>query len=279
MQDDPSTTEQPHDVRMDDPGATPRPADTLGRGPVDEPSANQRICPFLRSIDDGDRLGVPVEAPDQSNRCAALSGPVPQSLRQQELVCLTSGHVNCPRYMRGAMTVAKPLDRVPAARIVTPAIAGSVLALIGRLPPVGRVRRRQRRADPDCSRIGRPDRRGPGRGRDRRADCDDAGRDAARHRDGRTDRHPAGRPRSRARPPRRARPRRPARRPSGLHRQPVPTSRAPSSRYALLKPCSDMPGLRCLRDPLGRQPVQHRQLLRGALGQMPEAETLETLPG
>jgi LysM repeat protein len=131
VQDDPSTTEQPHAVRMDDPGATPRPADTLGRGPVDEASANLRICPFLRSTDDGDRLGTPVEAPDQTNRCAALSGPVPQSLRQQELVCLTSGHVNCPRYMRGAMTVAKPLDRVPAARIVTPAIAGSVLAVIG----------------------------------------------------------------------------------------------------------------------------------------------------
>ena len=134
----------------DDPGGDP----SAGRAPwvaapVDEASANQRICPFLRSIDDGDRLGVPVEAPDQANRCAALSGPVPQSLRQQELVCLTSGHVNCPRYMRGAMTVAKPLDRVPAAPDRDPGDRRVRPGPDRGLPPVGRVRRRQRRADPD----------------------------------------------------------------------------------------------------------------------------------
>jgi LysM repeat protein len=131
VHDDHATTEPPHVSRLSDAGAAPDP--TVVRRPplaVEQPP-NPRICPFLRSIDDADRLGGPVETPDQANRCAALNEPVPQSLRQQELVCLTSGHVNCPRYLRGAMATAKPLDRVPKARIVTPAIAGSALALVG----------------------------------------------------------------------------------------------------------------------------------------------------
>ena len=65
-------------------------------------SPNASVCPFLRAVDEDDTLGRPVETPDPANRCAALHEPVPQSLRQQELVCLTSGHVNCPRYLRGS---------------------------------------------------------------------------------------------------------------------------------------------------------------------------------
>ena len=76
------------------PSARPRPAT--------DSSPNAWVCPFLRSIDDDRRLGLPVEVPDPVNRCASLHDPVPQSLRQQELVCLTSGHVNCPRYLRGS---------------------------------------------------------------------------------------------------------------------------------------------------------------------------------
>ena len=223
------------------------PARHPGREPLDMASPNQRICPFLRSIDDGDRLGIPFETPDPANRCAALSEPVPQSLRQQELVCLTSGHVNCPRYMRGAMTVdqaARPRpggpDRDPGHRRVRPGADRC-------LPAVGRVRRRQRRAGPDRRRIGRSDRRGPGRGRDRRPDGDDRGRDAARHRDGRGDRQRPrrARPRPRARRPRRARPRAQPHAQSGTppprHRPPNPTAKPSSSRYALLKPCSGTP--------------------------------------
>ena len=45
----------------------------------------------------------PSKRPTPANRCAALREAVPQSLRQQELVCLTTGHVNCPRYLRGAL--------------------------------------------------------------------------------------------------------------------------------------------------------------------------------
>jgi LysM repeat protein len=131
VHDDPETTEPPHVSRQVDAGAPPDPTAGPRLTVSDGPSSNPRICPFLRSIDDADRLGAPVETPDPANRCAALHDPVPQSLRQQELVCLTSGHVNCPRYLRGAMVTSQPLERVPTARIVTPAIAGSVLALVG----------------------------------------------------------------------------------------------------------------------------------------------------
>ena len=60
---------------------------------VDTRSNNPGTCPFLRSIDAAGDLLRPIEAPDPANRCVAVNGPVPQSLRQQELVCLASGHV------------------------------------------------------------------------------------------------------------------------------------------------------------------------------------------
>lgn len=71
-------------------------AGTLGQAPV------LAVCPFLHTIDPAGAQGAPIDAPDPANRCAALAEPVPQSFRQQELVCLTSGHVNCPRYARGS---------------------------------------------------------------------------------------------------------------------------------------------------------------------------------
>lgn len=85
---------------------------------LDLRSQNPVICPFLRAVEDGDRLVVPIEAPDALNRCAALQDAIPQSLRQQELVCLTSGHVNCPRYLRGALVAGEPLRRRTVARPV-----------------------------------------------------------------------------------------------------------------------------------------------------------------
>lgn len=98
---------------------------------IDGRSPNEWVCPFLRSVDDDERAGVPVEAPDPANRCAALREPVPQSLRQQELVCLTSGHVNCPRYLRGAVAVAElPPRSLRSGRSVSPAIFGSVVVLV-----------------------------------------------------------------------------------------------------------------------------------------------------
>jgi len=83
-----------------------RPSDDAGNPwleRIDLRSADPHVCPFLRALDDRDQLAVPLDAPDALNRCAALREAIPQSLRQQELVCLTNGHVNCPRYLRGAM--------------------------------------------------------------------------------------------------------------------------------------------------------------------------------
>jgi LysM domain len=101
---------------------------------VEGHSPRRTICPFLRAVDADDTVGFPIESPDPGNRCAALADVVPQSLRQQELVCLTASHVNCPRYLRGAIQVSS----VPAVRpriigkpALTPAIAASlgILAL------------------------------------------------------------------------------------------------------------------------------------------------------
>lgn len=97
---------------------------------MDDRSPNEWVCPFLRAVDDDGRMLAPVEAPDADNRCAALREPVPQSLRQQELVCLTSGHVNCPRYLRGAVAVTEtPAPVVRTGRVVSPAILGSAAVL------------------------------------------------------------------------------------------------------------------------------------------------------
>src|SRR5262245_48515935 len=74
-------------------------------------SPDPQVCPFLRALDERDQLAIPIAAPDALNRCAALHDAIPQSLRQQELVCLTSGHVNCPRYLRGAMAASEPARR------------------------------------------------------------------------------------------------------------------------------------------------------------------------
>jgi LysM domain len=98
---------------------------------LDDRSPDPAVCPFLRAVD-ADTIGVPIGAPDAANRCAALREPVPQSLRQQELVCLTSGHVNCPRYLRGAAAVTEvPRSAVRTGRSITPAILGSIVLLVG----------------------------------------------------------------------------------------------------------------------------------------------------
>ena len=65
-------------VSGDRPSASPG---ELGWLPMlDGRSDDPEICPFLRAVDDTDRLVAPVETPDPANRCAALHDPVPQSL-------------------------------------------------------------------------------------------------------------------------------------------------------------------------------------------------------
>ena len=130
MYDDPATGRPPHvPIDLDD-RATPATPEMARPWTGSEESAKDWICPYLRAIDEVDRLGAPVEAPHPANRCVALRDPVPQSLRQQELVCLTSGHVNCPRYLRGSHGAVEPVSRVAATRSVTPATSGAIALLI-----------------------------------------------------------------------------------------------------------------------------------------------------
>jgi hypothetical protein len=86
-------------------------------------------CPFLRS-DFGAGLAPPIEHPAPANRCAALDEPQLPSARQQELVCLTAAHVNCPRYLRGSVIARQTALGVPHARTLTGAIFGAILILI-----------------------------------------------------------------------------------------------------------------------------------------------------
>ncbi|HET8784869.1 MAG TPA: LysM domain-containing protein [Candidatus Limnocylindrales bacterium] len=97
---------------------------------LDHRSADPGVCPFLRATAAGG-LTTPFEQPDAANRCAALAEAVPQSLRQQELVCLTSGHVNCPRYLRGAAVMTDtPKPVVREGRAMSPAMLGSLVVLV-----------------------------------------------------------------------------------------------------------------------------------------------------
>ena len=111
----------------------PPPATDPGRAwlaRLDDRSADPNVCPFLRAAADG-RLVAPIESPDPANRCAALSEAVPQSLRQQELVCLSSGHINCPRYLRGAaVAIETPRPVVRAGRTLTTPVFASLIVLV-----------------------------------------------------------------------------------------------------------------------------------------------------
>jgi hypothetical protein len=133
--DDPAAA--PSERVPGDPGPrapTTVPAAHANHEPIDARSVDPRICPFLRAIDDQDRLDPPLEVPHPLNRCAALSQPVPQSLRQQELVCLSSAHVNCPRYLRGQVgtgTGTVPMRlRGQTSVHVTPATVGALAVLV-----------------------------------------------------------------------------------------------------------------------------------------------------
>jgi LysM domain-containing protein len=89
--------------------------------PTPSPTGDLVSCPYLAREDANGVLGAAVAAVDPAHRCTALADAVPQSPRQQELVCLTAAHANCPRYLRGrqlAETPAPPTGRQP----ISPAI-------------------------------------------------------------------------------------------------------------------------------------------------------------
>jgi hypothetical protein len=87
-------------------------------------------CPFLRTIDAAGAAAAPIEMPDPANRCVAVGEPTPQSTRQQQLVCLSTGHSNCPRYLHGALLAADALALEPARRSPSVPIVVSVLILV-----------------------------------------------------------------------------------------------------------------------------------------------------
>lgn len=114
---------------MRDESAAALPMPDLG-GHMDIASAEPRICPFLRAVADDGPLGDPIRWPDQANRCIAFGDAAPQSLRQQEYACLATAHVNCPRFVRGALATVEPSPVAGATGLqLTPAIVGALLVL------------------------------------------------------------------------------------------------------------------------------------------------------
>jgi LysM repeat protein len=131
VHDDPSTAHPSSFLPDPNDGAAPASTESpRSQLPLGDHGTADRICPFLRASADGGALGPPVESPDPANRCVALHEAVPQSLRQQDLLCLSTAHVNCPRYLRGSVGLPAPVEPVTATRTVTPATAAA-LALFG----------------------------------------------------------------------------------------------------------------------------------------------------
>jgi hypothetical protein len=102
--------------------------------PADEPGLAdvRELCPFLASeMPNGQPLGA-IGRPDPANRCIALGVGQPQSERQQELVCLTRNHVNCPRFLRGVLLAGTPPPK-PKRQPISVAVIGSALVLVAAL--------------------------------------------------------------------------------------------------------------------------------------------------
>ena len=87
------------------------------------------ICQFLATEAPDGSIGPALRIVDPSHRCVALSDPVAQSPQQQHLVCLSSSHVDCPRYLRGVLLAGMPPPK-PERQPVSPAILGATLVLL-----------------------------------------------------------------------------------------------------------------------------------------------------
>lgn len=103
---------------------------TVDRSHPTDRSTNPDTCPFLRTVDRAAKFGPPVEAPDPANRCTAVGPPTPQSARQQELVCLTSGHGSCPRYLRGELVATESAGRAAIKRGPSTAVIASAVLFV-----------------------------------------------------------------------------------------------------------------------------------------------------
>jgi len=97
--------------------------------PPADVSDDPPTCRFLASEGPDGALGPALPMVDPRHRCVALAEPVPQSARQQELVCLTAAHESCPRYLRGLLVTATPPPKA-AREPVSPAVIGATLVLL-----------------------------------------------------------------------------------------------------------------------------------------------------
>lgn len=93
---------------------------------------DSQICPFLATEGPDGAMRAAIGWPGPANRCTALGEPQPQSDRQQALVCLTTSHVNCPRYLRGVLLAGMPPPKA-ARQPISAAVVGSGLVLAAAL--------------------------------------------------------------------------------------------------------------------------------------------------
>lgn len=70
-------------------------------------SPDPSVCPFLR-LDAGGRLLAPSSRAGADHVCVAIGAARPQSMRQQELMCLRASHADCPRYLKGSLSPVAP---------------------------------------------------------------------------------------------------------------------------------------------------------------------------
>jgi hypothetical protein len=110
--DDPSPS-RPWLARAREPAA-PSPPDT---------------CRFLATANADGTFGAAGDTVDEDHRCVALGDSAPQSARQQELVCLTAAHRNCPRFLRGTLLENSPVSP-PAREPIAPAVIVASLVLV-----------------------------------------------------------------------------------------------------------------------------------------------------
>lgn len=125
--DAPALVADPLHVPDDAPAAPTRPALPVLDDPARSPDPS--VCPFLRRGADG-ALTAPSGSPEDDHTCIAIGAPRPQSLRQQELVCLRAAHTDCPRYQRGALAAAPAGRPRPAAPTVPRATLAALLILV-----------------------------------------------------------------------------------------------------------------------------------------------------
>jgi LysM repeat protein len=90
------------------------------------------ICRFLAVEAADGTLAAATGGVDGGNRCIAIGEPVPQSARQQELVCIVAAHVNCPRFIRGVILAGTP-PPAPRREPIAPAVIGASLVLAAAL--------------------------------------------------------------------------------------------------------------------------------------------------